>query len=1167
MEGLKRNVFNLKYLTDQTNADLVFLSEPNIFSHDVDTLLNCFNKYKFYTNTEDKYDLEAAFTKTKTYGGTMVLWKNEIDPYVSIYPVSSPSFTPLIYSPTGSPTTVHIALYLPTSGQEIQFLEQLAELKMTIDEITLNHPGSILYLRGDSNVNPNNKKRAKIFASFCEELSLSNIQINHKTYHHFLGGDLFNSNIDVILQSSSAPFPEKLLKIFCQDDFPQIDSHHDAILTTFSIPSSTVLPPASDLLKPAPRVENQRHKIFWNNDNIPEYEALAGTQLSRIRESWSKPDSSLSLSILLNLTNKILSETAIATNRSVSTTSPPKLKNQKISENMYKARKVMNTAHKTLKMALNAKSGNLHALRISYKTARRHYRFTCRRELHKNDITRDTELFSVFSSSSPAIFRTIRLSKSASGTSVPFMTVGSKKYPENMVGDGLFDSISTLKTQDQSSLHSSPCYASWSNDYKYILTLSENKRDIPAISLQQSSSILISMKSTVSDFESITPLHFQNAGKEGHLHFNHLMNRIITDVNSSSAKELNTVLALLLHKGHGKLKTSDRSYRTISTCPVLAKALDMYIHDLYIDLWNNDQAETQYQGQGTSHELASLMVTEATQISLFCLRKPLYSLYLDARSAFDTVVVEFLIRNLYLSGMTGNSLHYVKNRLLNRVTYCDWQNNLMGPIYDEHGLEQGGCNSSDLYKMYNNNLLKTVQMSNQGVKFGEGVTISCIGQADDIALISSDVFCLLNILNLTLSYCRKFHIELCADKTKLLVTARNEAQKHLLYNPLVINGKAITISNEAEHVGVIRSPDGNLPHLLGRLVAHKKAKGALLSSGIAHNHRGNPAASVKLEQIYGVPVLLSGVASLVLTPWETNIIDQHYKSTLSNLLKLYPNTPSSFIYFMAGSLPGEALLHKRQLGLFNMICHLPDNPLHKRAVYALTCSKSSMKSWFTQIRDLCLLYNLPHPLLLLQNPLSKEAFKKLSRSMIIDHWEVKLRQEASPLISMTAFKPQYHYLAKPHPILWTAGPNPYEVSKAIIQCRMLSGRYRTELLSSHWSSNRLGYCLNSECSEVPETLEHILLWCPSYHEKRVKLRALSLANTDSTVDQFVSKVLDGTPSLFLQFLLDASVFPEVICLVQMYGDQPLKTLFHITRTWCFTIHKERASILQRWPHL
>ena len=70
------------------------------------------------------------------------------------------------------------------------------------------------------------------------------------------------------------------------------------------------------------------------------------------------------------------------------------------------------------------------------------------------------------------------------------------------------------------------------------------------------------------------------------------MNRIVMEMNNADAKELNTVLALLLHKGHGKLKTSDRSYRTISTCPVLAKALDMYLHDLFIDLWNHAQAET-----------------------------------------------------------------------------------------------------------------------------------------------------------------------------------------------------------------------------------------------------------------------------------------------------------------------------------------------------------------------------------------------------------------------------------------------------------------------------------------------------------------------------------------------------------------------------------------------
>ena len=80
-------------------------------------------------------------------------------------------------------------------------------------------------------------------------------------------------------------------------------------------------------------------------------------------------------------------------------------------------------------------------------------------------------------------------------------------------------------------------------------------------------------------------------------------------------------------------------------------------------------------------------------------------LFLDAQSAFDTVVIQFLVRNLYLLGMTGNSPLYLKNRLSSRITYCDWERKLMGPILDEHGLEQGGIPSSDLYKMYNNDLL------------------------------------------------------------------------------------------------------------------------------------------------------------------------------------------------------------------------------------------------------------------------------------------------------------------------------------------------------------------------------------------------------------------------------------------------------------------------------
>ena len=146
-------------------------------------------------------------------------------------------------------------------------------------------------------------------------------------------------------------------------------------------------------------------------------------------------------------------------------------------------------------------------------------------------------------------------------------------------------------------------------DYRNILDICQTKVDLPSISLEDSTSILMKMKSRVNDFYSITTLHYINAGEAGFLHFNFLLNCIIQDVNNASIEELNSVYALLLHKGHGKIRTSDKSYRTISTCPMLSKALDMYIRDLHLEKWQSQQAPTQYQGEGSSHELAALLVT------------------------------------------------------------------------------------------------------------------------------------------------------------------------------------------------------------------------------------------------------------------------------------------------------------------------------------------------------------------------------------------------------------------------------------------------------------------------------------------------------------------------------------------------------------------------------
>ena len=108
---------------------------------------------------------------------------------------------------------------------------------------------------------------------------------------------------------------------------------------------------------------------------------------------------------------------------------------------------------------------------------------------------------------------------------------------------------------------------------------------------------------------------------------------------------------------------------------------------------------------------------------------------------------------------------YVDKRLTTRITVCDFDKIMAGPIYYEQGLEQGGVSNSACYKIYNNELLNLVQDSKLGVKMCNVFVLSTVGQADDTVLLSNDLYKLNHILQLCLSYCQKYNVQLSPSKT------------------------------------------------------------------------------------------------------------------------------------------------------------------------------------------------------------------------------------------------------------------------------------------------------------------------------------------------------------------------------------------------------------------
>ena len=250
-----------------------------------------------------------------------------------------------------------------------------------------------------------------------------------------------------------------------------------------------------------------------------------------------------------------------------------------------------------------------------------------------------------------------------------------------------------------------------------------------------------------------------------------------------------------------------------------------------------------------------------------------------------------------------------------------------------------------------------------------------------------------------------------------------------------------------------------------------------------------------------------------------------------------------------------------------MITRTPGSYCNMIANYQLTHAKQSSGSWFLIVRDLCIKYLLPPPLSLLQYPMSKYQYKRLIRAMVTNYWEKHYRAEAYKLRehSLKFFKPEFMSLSQPHKIWTTCGSNPFEIHKAVIQARMLSGRYITDKLSRHWKQNQLGICTIPGCTgDEIGSLEHYLLTCPALIDARSQ--AVHLCHKVSMehikiMNILQSSFINQTPENIVQFLLDCSSFPDIVLLGQSTQPFLVDRVFYICRSWCYTIHRARMNKL------
>ena len=274
-EGFKRVSYELLKICDNEDPDLIFISEPWLFQANLPLATSFFlPKYSCSLNSDDKLDPELPLTTTHAQGGVLVFWKSNLDQYVTTIDVSSSRFLIIVIEHPNYPTSIHIGIYLPTSGLDNQFVHELSLLEATIEELSGKHPSAAIFIRGDANASlslrPGNK-RDTLFSYFCKKLSFIPSSIPHPTYHHFVGNT--SSSIDVLLQRSpSSVNQESVLNIICSKTNPNVDSKHDIILSSFQLPYKPYTKP--NLERRAPEILNTKHRIIWSETGIEAYRDL-----------------------------------------------------------------------------------------------------------------------------------------------------------------------------------------------------------------------------------------------------------------------------------------------------------------------------------------------------------------------------------------------------------------------------------------------------------------------------------------------------------------------------------------------------------------------------------------------------------------------------------------------------------------------------------------------------------------------------------------------------------------------------------------------------------------------------------------------------------------------------------------------------------------------------
>ena len=191
-----------------------------------------FSSFEFHTTSSDTFlSPEDILSKTgPIWHGTAIAWHSSFSSFTSKLPIVSTRFCG-VQLKTDDLEIIAYTAYLPTSGQDEGFLEEIALLTHDLHQNISSN--STIIIGMDANTSKKStSRRQEAFSNFKREFHLESILPGDEpTFHHNNG--VSETQIDYILTNNRKLV--SFLKQLCKKEDPVNLSSHDALVGKISI--------------------------------------------------------------------------------------------------------------------------------------------------------------------------------------------------------------------------------------------------------------------------------------------------------------------------------------------------------------------------------------------------------------------------------------------------------------------------------------------------------------------------------------------------------------------------------------------------------------------------------------------------------------------------------------------------------------------------------------------------------------------------------------------------------------------------------------------------------------------------------------------------------------------------------------------------------------------